>query len=88
MGKSRVTEHLLHHLCSEFELHCEPLSRSEIFALKWKDVDSEAKQIHVTRSIVQNVVGICTKLGDFASSPRGLKLSMRINFASSSAVGS
>ena len=35
------------------------LRRSEIFALKWKDVDSEAKQIHVTRSIVQNVVGIC-----------------------------
>jgi len=35
------------------------LRRSELFALKWKDVDSEAKQIHVTRSIVQNVVGIC-----------------------------
>lgn len=35
------------------------LRRSEIFALKWKDVDNEAKQIHVTRSIVQNVVGIC-----------------------------
>lgn len=29
------------------------------FRLKWKDVDVEAKQIHVTRSIVQNVVGIC-----------------------------
>jgi integrase len=35
------------------------LRRSEIFGLKWKDVDVEAKQIHVTRSIVQNVVGIC-----------------------------
>jgi len=35
------------------------LRRSEIFALKWKDIDLQAKQIHVTRSIVQNVVGIC-----------------------------
>jgi integrase len=35
------------------------LRRSEIFALKWKDIDFEAKQIHVTRSIVQNVIGIC-----------------------------
>ena len=35
------------------------LRRSEIFALKWKDVDFHAKQIHVTRSIVQNVVGLC-----------------------------
>lgn len=35
------------------------LRRSEIFALKWKDVDVQLKQIHVTRSIVQNVVGIC-----------------------------
>jgi integrase len=35
------------------------LRRSEIFALKWKDVDFQTKQIHVTRSIVQNVVGIC-----------------------------
>jgi integrase len=35
------------------------LRRSEIFALKWKDVDFQAKQIHVARSIVQNVVGIC-----------------------------
>ena len=34
------------------------LRRSEIFALNWKDVDLQAKQIHVTRSIVQNVVGI------------------------------
>ena len=33
--------------------------RSEIFALKWKDLDFQAKQIHVTRSIVQNVVGLC-----------------------------
>ncbi len=35
------------------------LRRSEIFGLKWKDVDVQAKQIQVTRSIVQNVVGIC-----------------------------
>jgi integrase len=30
------------------------LRRSEIFALKWKDVDFQTSQIHVTRSIVQN----------------------------------
>lgn len=35
------------------------LRRSELFALKWKDVDFQTKQIYVTRSIVQNVVGIC-----------------------------
>jgi integrase len=35
------------------------LRRSELFALKWKDVDFHSKQIYVTRSIVQNVVGIC-----------------------------
>ena len=35
------------------------LRRSELFALKWKDVDFQAKQIHVTRSIVQNVIGVC-----------------------------
>jgi len=35
------------------------LRRSELFALKWKDVDFPAKQIYVTRSIVQNVIGIC-----------------------------
>lgn len=35
------------------------LRRSELFALKWKDVDFNSKQIYVTRSIVQNVVGIC-----------------------------
>jgi integrase len=35
------------------------LRRSELFALKWKDIDFHAKQIHVTRSIVQNVVGLC-----------------------------
>jgi integrase len=35
------------------------LRRSELFALKWKDVDFQNKQIHVTRSIVQNVIGIC-----------------------------
>jgi integrase len=34
------------------------LRRSELFALKWKDVDFQTKQIHVTRSIVQNVNGI------------------------------
>jgi len=27
--------------------------------LKWKDVDFQAKQIYVKRSIVQNVIGIC-----------------------------
>jgi len=32
------------------------LRRSELFALKWKDVDYQTKQIYVTRSIVQNVV--------------------------------
>ena len=35
------------------------LRRSEIFALKWKHVDFQTKQIYVTRSIVQNVIGIC-----------------------------
>jgi integrase len=35
------------------------LRRSEIFALQWKDVDFQAKQICVTRSIVQNVVDVC-----------------------------
>jgi integrase len=35
------------------------LRRSELFALKWKDVDFQANQIHVTRSIVQNVIGVC-----------------------------
>jgi len=35
------------------------LRRSELFALKWKDVDFHTKQICVTRSIVQNVVGVC-----------------------------
>ena len=35
------------------------LRRSELFALKWKDVDFQTKQIYVTRSIVQNVIGIC-----------------------------
>jgi integrase len=35
------------------------LRRSELFALKWKDVDFQSKQIHVTRSIVQNVIGVC-----------------------------
>jgi integrase len=35
------------------------LRRSELFALQWKDIDFEAKQIHISRSIVQSVVGIC-----------------------------
>src|SRR5580704_19445832 len=35
------------------------LRRSELFALKWKDVDFQGNQIHVTRSIVQNVIGVC-----------------------------
>ena len=35
------------------------LRRSELFALKWKDVDFQGKQICVTRSIVQNVIGVC-----------------------------
>jgi len=33
------------------------LRRSELFALKWKDVDFDSKQLHVTRSIVEHVVG-------------------------------
>ena len=35
------------------------LRRSELFALKWKHVDFENKQIQVTRSIVNSVVGSC-----------------------------
>jgi len=35
------------------------LRRSELFALKWKDVDFENKQIQVRRSIVNSVVGAC-----------------------------
>ena len=35
------------------------LRRSELFALKWKDVDFDAKQASVTRSIVSQVVGVC-----------------------------
>jgi len=35
------------------------LRLSELFALKWKDVDFDAKQASVTRSIVGQVVGIC-----------------------------
>lgn len=35
------------------------LRRSELFALKWKDVDFEAKQIHVSRSIGHRVIGVC-----------------------------
>jgi integrase len=35
------------------------LRRSELFALKWKDVDFAAKHLSVTRSIVSQVVGIC-----------------------------
>jgi integrase len=35
------------------------LRRSELFALKWKDVDFAAKHLSVTRSIVSQVVGVC-----------------------------
>ena len=35
------------------------LRQSELFALKWKDVDFKNKQLCVTRSIVQQVVGKC-----------------------------
>jgi integrase len=35
------------------------LRQSELFALKWKDVDFENRQLSVTRSIVQRVVGNC-----------------------------
>ena len=35
------------------------LRQSELFALKWKDVDFSNKQLWVTRSIVQQVVGRC-----------------------------
>jgi integrase len=35
------------------------LRQSELFALKWKDVDLKNKQLWVTRSIVQQVVGSC-----------------------------
>jgi len=35
------------------------LRQSELFGLKWKDIDFAGAQISVTRSIVQQVVGIC-----------------------------
>jgi integrase len=35
------------------------LRRSELFALKWKDVDLAAKHLSVARSIVSQVVGVC-----------------------------
>jgi len=35
------------------------LRRSELFALKWKDVDFENRQLQVTRSIVNRVIGPC-----------------------------
>lgn len=35
------------------------LRRSELFALKWKEVDFAAEHISVTRSIVNQVVGAC-----------------------------
>src|SRR5437899_9778861 len=35
------------------------LRRSELFALKWKDVDFAANHLSVTRSIVSQVVGVC-----------------------------
>ena len=37
------------------------LRQSELFALKWKDVDFENRQLWVTRSIVQRVVGSCIR---------------------------
>jgi len=33
------------------------LRRSELFALKWSDIDFEAKEIHLSRGIVHQVVG-------------------------------
>jgi len=35
------------------------LRQSELFALKWKDVDFKNRQLWVTRSIVQQIVGRC-----------------------------
>jgi integrase len=35
------------------------LRQSELFALKWKDVDFKNRRLLVTRSIVQQVVGNC-----------------------------
>ncbi len=35
------------------------LRRSELFALKWKDIDFQEKQVSVTRSVVHQVVGVC-----------------------------
>jgi len=35
------------------------LRQSELFALKWKDVDFKNRQLWVTRAIVQQVVGNC-----------------------------
>lgn len=35
------------------------LRMSELFGLKWKDVDFQASQLNVTRSIVEQVVGPC-----------------------------
>lgn len=35
------------------------LRQSELFALKWKDVDFRNRQLWVTRSIVQQIVGNC-----------------------------
>jgi len=35
------------------------LRRSELFALKWKDIDFAAEHISITRSIVNQVVGTC-----------------------------
>ncbi len=35
------------------------LRQSELFALKWKDVGFKNKQLWVTRSVVQQVVGRC-----------------------------
>jgi integrase len=39
------------------------LRRSELFALKWRDVDFTDLEIRVTRSIFQQVVGDCKTEG-------------------------
>lgn len=35
------------------------LRMSELFALKWKDIDFERHQLHVTRSVVYQFIGFC-----------------------------
>src|SRR5882757_4279033 len=57
IGGSDLT--MFHTCLSAWERRTTGLRRSELFALKWKDVDFQTKQIYVTRSIVQNVIGVC-----------------------------